>query len=439
MESFVIALISLLLVLPIIYFLPLGFTRKGKLLILFCAFIVFVIGIIGKTVMSVWQIGLVLILLAIGFSYLIGKRFGPQLFLHPENASGIEEKVIKFEIEDEVEEEIRSQLKIEENKDSVTEQKEDSPPMQEVEEEIVEDIEATDHQNEDDHALENVYVETEELENTYEIHTQDENPDSDFDDLLKEIELELNDTNNEKQDHAEMVEATEKTEEIQPMDLAENEDKDVNIAPSVHEEIQFDSLQVTNDEESDEEQNEQSEIEVPMIESTDYEVEEIEVDLTEEDDELQIEKELQDEIEGITELDWIEDSQSDTSENEQNNDLDIDDVSTNVVDEETDIQEERDNQNDLRQQLFTTMISQIKLSRNKLTTSQYEKLIVGHLHPKLSDHDYYTFVSLLIDHYIKTEQYDGLFTLISQNKSRFEKYPVILQEINFLLEEYCKI
>lgn len=77
------------------------------------------------------------------------------------------------------------------------------------------------------------------------------------------------------------------------------------------------------------------------------------------------------------------------------------------------------------------MISQIKLSRNKLSTTQYEELIMGHLHPNLSDHDYYTFVSLLIEHYIKTEQNDELLTILSQNKSRFEKYPVILQEINF--------
>ncbi|MFS0822535.1 hypothetical protein [Bacillus sp. 1P02SD] len=442
MESFVIALISLLLVLPIIYFLPLGFTRKGKLLILFCAFFVFVIGIAVKTVMSVWQIGLVLILLAIGFSYLISKKFGTQLFLHPENTSGVEDKVIKFEIEDEVEEEIRSQIKVEENKDPVVELEKVSPPIQEVEEEFVAEIQTTDNQNEDDLALENVYVDTEELENTYEIHTNDENPDSDFDDLLKEIESGLNDKNSEIQDQDEMVEATEETEESQPLEIAEMEDENLDIAPPVLEEIQFDSLQVTHDEES----NEQSEIEeISMIESTDFDIDEIEVELTEEEDfmnEQQIEQELQEQSEDIAEVEEIEDIELDTSENEQNNETEIEDVSSNIVDigdEESDIPEERDDQNDLRQQLFTTMISQIKLSRNKLSTTQYEKLILGHLHPNLSDHDYYTFVSLLIEHYIKTEQNDELFTLLSQNKSRFEKYPVILQEINFLLEEYCKI
>ncbi|THE15301.1 hypothetical protein E1I69_00180 [Bacillus timonensis] len=439
MESFVIALISLLLVLPIIYFLPLGFTRKGKLLILFCAFFVFVIGIAAKTVMSVLQTGIVLIMLAIGFSYIIGKRFGTQLFLHPENTSGIEEKVIKFEIEDEVEEEIRSQIKIAENKDSVAEQENVPPPTQEADEEIVEEIETTDNQIEDDLALENVFVETEDLENTYEVHTNNENPDSDFDDLLKEIEMGLNDKNSDIQDQVEMVEATEDPDEIQPVEIAEMEDEDVDITPPVLEEIQFDSLQVNAVDES----NEQSEIEeIPFIESTDSDLNEIEVESTEEDDsmnEQQIEQEIQNQMEDITELEELEDIELDSSENKQNNEIEVDDGSSYIVDEESNIELERDDQNNLRQQLFTTMISQIKLSRNKLSTTQYEELIMGHLHPNLSDHDYYTFVSLLIEHYIKTEQNDELLTILSQNKSRFEKYPVILQEINFLLEEYCKI
>lgn len=389
--------------------------------------------------MSVLQTGIVLIMLAIGFSYIIGKRFGTQLFLHPENTSGIEEKVIKFEIEDEVEEEIRSQIKIAENKDSVAEQENVPPPTQEADEEIVEEIETTDNQIEDDLALENVFVETEDLENTYEVHTNNENPDSDFDDLLKEIEMGLNDKNSDIQDQVEMVEATEDPDEIQPVEIAEMEDEDVDITPPVLEEIQFDSLQVNAVDES----NEQSEIEeIPFIESTDSDLNEIEVESTEEDDsmnEQQIEQEIQNQMEDITELEELEDIELDSSENKQNNEIEVDDGSSYIVDEESNIELERDDQNNLRQQLFTTMISQIKLSRNKLSTTQYEELIMGHLHPNLSDHDYYTFVSLLIEHYIKTEQNDELLTILSQNKSRFEKYPVILQEINFLLEEYCKI
>ncbi|MEH7236189.1 hypothetical protein [Bacillus sp. JJ1562] len=444
MESLVIALISLLLVLPIIYFLPLGFTRKGKLLILFCAFIVFIIGIAARTVMGVWQIGLVLILLAIGFSYLISKRFGTQLFLRTENTSGIEDKVIKFEIEDDLEEEIRSQKKHEKDEDLVSEQELSSPQTQEVEDEIEEEIETMDNQNEDDFELENVYVENEEPENTYEIVTNDENPNTDFDDLLKEIEMELNDSNNEIQDNIEIVEASEETEEIQPIELAESEDEVLHSIPPALEEIQFDSLQVS----SDEPPNEESEIEeILNFETINHEIEEIEVYSAEEDDiiienEPEIKEQLHNQIEGINEIEEIEDLEVVELESQQNNETEIDHSSSefvDVIDRENHIQEQQENHNELSHQLFTTMISQIKLTRNKLSNTQYENLIVDHLHPEFNDHDYYTFVSLLIDHYIKTKQYDELYSLISQNKGRFEKYPVILQEINFLLKEYCNI
>lgn len=110
-----------------------------------------------------------------------------------------------------------------------------------------------------------------------------------------------------------------------------------------------------------------------------------------------------------------------------------------VVEVEDDTQGNQDNNNVLRQQIFATMISQIKLSRNKLSNSHYEKIILDHLNPQLSDHEYYTFVSLLIEHYINTGQIEELSSLLSQNRVRFEKYPVILQEINYIKDEYCKI
>src|SRR5690606_16896000 len=98
----------------------------------------------------------------------------------------------------------------------------------------------------------------------------------------------------------------------------------------------------------------------------------------------------------------------------------IDDIP--LESEETDTQEEMDVTKGL---LFNSMVSQIHLSKNQLSSTQYEKLIVDHLHPGMSDHDYYTFVSLLIDHYIETKQFDELSSLITQNMSRFDKYPVI--------------
>lgn len=448
LESLVIAIISLLIILPIIYFLPIGFTKKGKLLILFCAFIVFSIGIALKTVMSVWQTGLVLILLTIGASYLIGKKYGNQLFIHDENSAEFEDKVIKFEIEDDIEEEIRSKASPEKEKALPGDQKIVSPLTQAVDEELVEEIEPIDNQKNDDFVMENIHVENEDLQD--EVHKSEIDANHDFDELLKEIELELN-HNNEVQITDEMIETSEETIEIEPIDIDEEDDDLLITTPSTLEEIQIDSLPVN----IDEQHNEESSIEeIPIIEPSENKLEEIEVDSIEEDVILSIpvenENSIQEEqveasqnqIEEAQELEELEENEIITLENEQGDETKKDDPSTEIVEAvevENDTQENQDNNQALRQQLFATMISQIKLSRNKISNSHYEKIILDHLHPQLSDHDYYTFVSLLIEHYIHTGQIEELSSLLSQNRVRFEKYPVILQEINFIVDEYCKI
>nr|WP_309099771.1 hypothetical protein [Fredinandcohnia onubensis] len=452
LESLVIAIISLLIILPIIYFLPIGFTKKGKLLILFCAFIVFSIGIALKTVLSVWQTGLVLILLAIGASYLIGKRYGNQLFIHDENSAEFEDKVIKFEIEDDIEEEIRSQASHEKDKALPVEQKIVSPLTQAVDEELVEEIEPIDNQKNDDFVMENIHVENEELQD--DIHKNEIDANHDFDELLKEIELELN-HNNELQKTNEIIEASEEIIETEPNDIDEKGDNLIISIPSTLEEIQIDSLPVNNNEQHNEES---SIVEIPLIGPAETKPEEIEVDSTEEDviqsipveNESSIQEEHveapQNQIEENQELEELEELEKETEiitvENKQYDETKEDHPSSEFVEAvevEDDTRENQENNHALRQQLFATMISQIKLSRNKISSSQYEKIILDHLNPQLSDHDYYTFVSLLIEHYIHTGQIEELSSLLSKNRVRFEKYPVILQEINFIVDEYCKI
>ncbi|MGN7295631.1 hypothetical protein [Ferdinandcohnia sp. SAFN-114] len=448
LESLVIAIISLLIILPIIYFLPIGFTHKGKLLILFCAFIVFSIGIALKTVMSVWQTGLVLILLAIGASYLIGKKYGNQLFIHDENSEEYEDQVIKFEIEDDIEEEIRKQASPQKDKALQVERDIVSPQTQAVDEEFVEELEPIVSQKNDEYIIENIHVENEELPDVTHKNNQDGN--HEFEELLKEIELELNPPN-ELQKTDGILEASEETIELEPNDLDEEEDEIQMTAPSTLEEIQIDSLPVNKVEHPSKESGIEG---IPLIEPSEKKVEEIEDDSTEEDvilsipvenentiQEVQLEA-SQNQIGEAPEIKELEETGIITLENEQFDESKEDYPSTEmmeVVEVEDDTQGNQDNNNVLRQQLFATMISQIKLSRNKVSNSRYEKIILDHLNPQLSDHDYYTFVSLLIEHYINTGQIEELSSLLSQNRVRFEKYPVILQEINFIKDEYCKI
>ena len=448
LESLVIAIISLLIILPIIYFLPIGFTHKGKLLILLCAFIVFSIGIALKTVMSVWQTGLVLILLAIGASYLIGKKYGNQLFIHDENSAEYEDQVIKFEIEDEIEEEIRKQASPQKDKALQVERDIVSPQTQAVDEEFVEELEPIVNQKNDEYIIENIHVENEELPDV--THTNNQDGNHEFEELLKEIELELNPTN-EIQKTDEILEASEETIEIEPNDLDEEKDEIQMTAPSTLEEIQIASLPVNKVEHPSEESGIEG---IPLIEPSENTLEEIEGDSTEEDVILSIPVENENTIQEVQldasqnqigearEIEELEEIGRISLEIEQFDETKEDYPSTEtmeVVEVEDDTQGNQDNNNVLRQQIFATMISQIKLSRNKVSNSRYEKIILDHLNPQLSDHEYYTFVSLLIEHYINTGQIEELSSLLSQNRVRFEKYPVILQEINFIKDEYCKI
>jgi membrane protein implicated in regulation of membrane protease activity len=92
----------------------------------------------------------------------------------------------------------------------------------------------------------------------------------------------------------------------------------------------------------------------------------------------------------------------------------------------------------LQQQLFSTMISQIYLMRKQLSPNEYESLVKEHLHPSLPANDYYTFASLLIEHYITSKQMEKLQGLLNDLRQRFEESPIIYMEIQYLYEHYCK-
>lgn len=91
----------------------------------------------------------------------------------------------------------------------------------------------------------------------------------------------------------------------------------------------------------------------------------------------------------------------------------------------------------LQQQLFHTMVSQLHLARKHMKADEYEKYINDHLHPDLPAQDYYTFASLLIEHYISKKQLEKLQELLTDLRSKFTNYPILDMEIQFLYEQYC--
>ncbi|WP_449537132.1 hypothetical protein [Ferdinandcohnia sp. Marseille-Q9671] len=509
MESIVFAIISLILVIPIVYLLPFGFTRKGKLLIVLSAFLVFIVGVIARTVLNVWQTGIVIILLITGISFLLDKRLGSNLFEKKLHNEKIEDRVIQFELEDEIEEEIRTQALHKKRNILDTTQDEIATSSEQAE---ITPNEMRDEQLDEHMALEEIEYQQSDTNNVVTSKSTEVSNDQSFDDILKELEFELSGTNNQTYE----IEELEEIKTLPKPDEKENDEiesvtmEDIYVEPETidldqhvdvselntidqndteldegkyisHEEpeledLQFDSLQVSNKEEqeefvdtnhvepeemeldssSDVVSSEDAEVNLPnhdqgepeemkREDSNDIESsEDTETTLPTTASELESNPEVQEEKES-SEMDTIEINEEVSSEydteSKQEIENNFDEATENVSAQDNLESTEQYNEgnNKTRELLFTTIVSQIKLSRNQLSSTDYEKLIVDHLHPELSDHDYYTFVSLLIDHYILTKQYEKLSSLLLQNSSRFEKYPVLLQEINFLLQEYCRI
>ncbi|EKN64982.1 hypothetical protein BAZO_12299 [Schinkia azotoformans LMG 9581] len=115
----------------------------------------------------------------------------------------------------------------------------------------------------------------------------------------------------------------------------------------------------------------------------------------------------------------------------------------NDVEEKTDIlnkvieQVNQPKETKTQQQMVQTMLDYINVSKRSLSAGEYEDLVRAHMHSELSDHDYYTFAYLLIEHYISHGKSDELFDLLKNLDSKFSKYPVLKQQINYLIERYC--
>jgi hypothetical protein len=72
--SFLFAGIALLVILPILYFLPLGFSLKGKSVIFVLSLVISLVGLIATPILQLWQIGLILLLFVSLAAYLLTNK-----------------------------------------------------------------------------------------------------------------------------------------------------------------------------------------------------------------------------------------------------------------------------------------------------------------------------------------------------------------------------
>mgnify|MGYP000986545760 CR=1 FL=1 len=86
-ELLIFSLISLIILIPIIYFLPLNLTKKGKMTVIAVSFLIALAGLLTKVFMELWQSILLLVGLILLLSMVLTKKYSTALFPMPGSPS----------------------------------------------------------------------------------------------------------------------------------------------------------------------------------------------------------------------------------------------------------------------------------------------------------------------------------------------------------------
>ncbi|MGD6847035.1 hypothetical protein [Rossellomorea aquimaris] len=388
------SLLALILLLPILYFIPIGISVKGKLFIAGIAFGLTLLGLVASTQYSIWMIGIMLMVLLGLSSYVIEQRFSGLIVLTAGTEMDLEEEPVKI---------VHKHKGL---KDHLHNKKDES----QVEEEKLELIEDT---------VDSAQVEVEmapiEMEDLYEIEVDVAEEDSENDTAIEQDEplqaseikkiIPTVETESMKVDDDEsewFIENANEYEDIGKMNETEEENESPDIVLSEIERL------INEPDETIE--NEKEEMKEAFDDKSEA-VEDLEGLLASED-----------ELEDALVDDFVEDEKAEISEGTKDRiveDISEEDLHVHAFPERSRIMRE----------VMKTMIEQITLSKSILSSHQMENMIKHYLHPSLHDQDYYTFARILMDHYISKGQYEDLHMFTDGIAKRFIGYPYIKMDI----------
>lgn len=509
MESYLLVLASLILLIPIILYLPLGMTSKGKMIIIFGAIIVASIGIYGNINFPLWQTAGMLLLILIVMTFFMGEKFeglifdqeGNDLTAYHSNEPEVEveekadlihmianqnlakhgrgnpearqeqknaedsDEVIKNEahlenivmdptenlmmdlkIEQPTETDIQTDLPII-NWDEDIELLQDEPPL--VAENEIDGMDNDNVVHETIHSGQSEPIYREEKEITI------PNKEEPFGSLTKdEVDFLLN--------RDELIASDDLSvhfmEDIEI--LLEDEDDDLKVAadlmveepevdPIVHvyeEDLPqiIDGVEEDNPNPTDEKAILEHSDELVLLKAVEQEeelvvnVDEIKIAESVDTAEMPLSKEEEEEPLFDNHKANLEDELTD------NKGLEMDLLNLGVepvhLEEQEELEETQSTaeQTALQGQLFDTFFSQMKLAKMTCSEDEYESLLKGYLTDELPDQTYYQFSALLLDYYIAQKKWIELENNLFKLKTRFEQYPILAEQLDYLYQTYCE-
>lgn len=520
MQELILSLLSLIILVPIIYFLPLGLSNKGKIIIIAASFLLANVGLLTQDILPLWLIWAILGLLVFLLTYILQNRMSDVLFAGISEESGSKESVYEqnFGSADEMDSlyhrydthraESAAVVRAMENtstdriseveaspstvsgehpreESSETEEfvsgeeefvlKESNERLDTEESETVEDpehalaekpedeplLEPDDGEKEDTSADEpsflgkieklledDVSEEGETIEQPA-LHDHEDSPESNLEELSTEdlSEAVIFPEKQEKEETHDLsgelfglVDEFVPDEDLESETLPENEDAEEDIRLTVESEFfpAEDEVQDSKDGQQAIEEmagiyvlpEEEGELQATALDLFGETVPPVE---PEQIHDLLADKEK--EPETIIDMQREKGLHDDPAKEVFPQQLPTEDFELQAEDEDlADLSEE---QRALRQQMLRLLASQLELQRDKLSADRYESLIKEHLIADLPPQDYYTFASMLVEHYIRNKESGKLEELLCDLREKFKEFPIISMEIQYLYEQYC--
>ncbi len=400
MSLYILALLSLIIVVPVMYLLPLGLSNRGKFIIIGLALCVSAIGILSRELFPIWQSILIMLLFLIIASYFMMKNWSNVLFeLSEEVAESVTENVQEtIEVKDSkattnsvIEEEdiitYVSNINSEEiliNEENVTLDKTVDSLDVELDLDVIEKLELTEQE-------EAIYPSVEEEE----ILVQELDDEAVEKSYLAEIEKMLD------EDASPVIDLIEERKE--------DEIEEIPFPIYVESEVAVSS-------EKNEQEQQLDDLSLDVLAEVDIEDEKIleQGDSKENIEELQdfSAKEMLDEVAVIT----------------------IEEDRTNPI--ESDGHEKENEVSGLAYKIINNTLSQLEMMKHSMDKEKFEIVLKQCLKESIPLNEYFAFSTLLIDIYVQNNENDKLKNLLYILHDKFAEQPIVLEQIKFMAEKY---
>jgi hypothetical protein len=90
LRSALFTIVALIIAIPFLVMLPLGLSRRGKIVVLVVSLLLSLLASLAQSVFPLWQLGLLLLLLAMAMTYLLDRQFGHFLYVAATGEKGKE-------------------------------------------------------------------------------------------------------------------------------------------------------------------------------------------------------------------------------------------------------------------------------------------------------------------------------------------------------------